>query len=58
MPSASRVKGDLKEYGYISFDMVDSHRSAGIYLHCSEDWTVDGRPGLGLSIQGSGKPEK
>ena len=50
MPSASRVKGDLKDYGYISFDMVDRHRPAGIYLHYSEAWTVDGGPGLGLSI--------
>ena len=50
MLSASRVKGDLKEYGYISFDMVDRHGPAGIYLHCSEAWAVDGGPVLGLSI--------
>ena len=40
--SASRVKEDLKEYGYISFDMVDRNGWAGIYLHCSQAWTVDG----------------
>ena len=36
------AKGDLKEYRYISFDMVDRNGPAGVYLHCSVAWTVDG----------------
>ena len=41
MPSAecaecSRIKADLKEYGYISFDMGDRNKQAEMYLHCSD----------------------
>ena len=39
MLSASRVKGDLKEYGYISFDMGDRNGQTEMYLYCSEAWT-------------------
>ena len=46
MLSASRVKGDLKEYGYISFDMGDRSVHTGMYLHFSEAWMVDDWTGI------------
>ena len=36
MLSASRIKGGLKEYGYISFDMGDRNGHAEMYLHFSD----------------------
>ena len=38
------------EVQLVTVYVTDRHRPAGIYLHCSEAWTVDDGPGLGLSI--------